>query len=695
MNAREGRPVAWWPGVEALRGVAVAAVLVYHHSPDRLPGGFLGVSLFFTLSGFLITTLLLREHDRDGTIRLRRFWARRLRRLAPVALLGLGLAAAVSAITHPAGRLAEIGGDITAAALHVSNWRFAASGVDYGDTFNLPSPVVHYWSLSIEEQFYAVYPLLTLVALKWGRRAFVAVLGIVVAASLVRQFGLDANRAYLGTDTRCLELAVGAVVAVGRLRFRKIAGHLALDVAAVTSLALLCAVWLTVDLSDERLFRGGLALHALLSAVVVVGAADGRLVAALGQLRPLVALGAISYGVYVVHWPLFLLLEPARVGLDGPLLLGVRVAATCVVAFVIHLLVEQPVRLGLALPNWRAPLALATAMSIIVLAAVALPRLELGGPEEVLAGGATLVTMPDPGPTTASTAVPATTAGPTTMPAPVPTTSAAPATDPVLEPTEAPSPTTTPSTAGPSPVPPAPPAPPDHLLVVGDSSAQFIGLGMQEWAADRGVRVDLLYEYACTLLDAGQFLIREGWIYEQTQACRNLVGSAVDIARELDVDAIVLFIGNFQLASWRPSDAVAFSGVGDGVVDPLVLGSISEAIDTLAVAGVPVLVADLPLPDWDVDVPTPSGTLPGSGPPTINDPERVAALNRLTQLAVEGNPRTRLVPWASILAGPDGVIDPADRHDGLHVRPEVARSLMAGALGDAIATLYADASLGL
>lgn len=656
------------------------AVLLYHHDPSQVPGGFLGVSLFFTLSGFLITTLLLGERERTGTVGLGRFWARRLRRLAPVGLLGLVLAAGVASVTHPDARMPEVAGDIRSAALHFSNWHFASAGVEYGDTFNLPSPVAHYWSLSIEEQFYAVYPVVALVALRRGRRALAGVLGVVVALSIWRQLGVGANRAYFGTDTRALELAVGALAAIARSRWQSIARSRWVDAAAVVSLVAFVATWLTVDLADRHLFRGGIAVHAVASAVVVVAAADGRLVAALGRLRPLVALGGCSYGVYVVHWPLYVLLDPGRTGLDGPALLAVRLAATLAVASALHVLVEQPVRRGGALPKWQAPVALATGMAVALLAATSLPHLAGDAATELAAGSPTLVTMP-PGEPGASSD---------------PTTTVAPVEPPAAT---APSPASAPPTTAPpasaSTVTEAPRLP-AHVLVVGDSSTEFIGAGMQQWAAGTGTRVDLYYAYACTLLADGEYLIREGWVYEQTSACRDLIDGAVATARDLGVDAIVLFAGNFQVASWRPSPALPFSGLGDPAVDAPVLAALSSAVARLATAGVPVLVADLPVPAWDADAPIAGGgTLPGSGGPTINDAARVARHNALLATAVAATPGARLLPWAAILAGSDGVIGPHDRIDGLHVDPAVARDLMAGPLGDAIALLTTEAAVGV
>lgn len=362
-----------------------------------------------------------------------------------------------------------------------------------------------------------------------------------------------------------------------------------------------------------------------------------------------------------------------------PLLIA-RVAVTLAVASVVHVVVEQPVRVGGVLPRWQGSMALATAMAIAVIAATSVPHLRDRGTDAttLAAGGATVVTMPPAGGdvTTTTTTVPA--------PAPAPVDAPAPATGtPAQDASVAQA-----SLEAPIPTPVV--EPPRRLLVVGDSSTEFIGAGMQAWAARSGARVDLVYEYACTLLHEGEYLIRQGWVYRQTDDCAGLIDGAVAVAAQRDVDAIVVFAGNFQVASWRPVPSAAFVAPGDPVYDARVLAALSGAVRRLAGAGVPVLVADLPVPAWDADAPTPSGSLPGSGPPTINDPDRVARHNTLVAEAVAAEPRARLLPWAAILAGADGTIEAADRVDGLHVDPDVAEALMDGTLGAAIDALSAE-----
>jgi peptidoglycan/LPS O-acetylase OafA/YrhL len=363
-------------------------VLLYHHSPERLPGGFLGVSLFFTLSGYLITTLLLREHAEHGEISLRRFWVRRARRLVPVALAGLALATLVAWWTRAKGGLPAVSGDVRYAAANLANWHQIGEGADYGDALTAPSPVTHYWSLAIEEQFYLAYPVVAAVALRYRRRALTALLLLATAASVIAQLLTSSvNRAYLGTDTRLAELTVGALLATYLAARRPHAHRRRWDALGIAGLVALGVAWATVELGDERLFEGGLLLHALVAASVIAAARHGgRLPRLLGQ-PALASLGLLSYGVYVVHFPLYLLLTPDRVPVAGPTLLVVRIAASVALAAGLHWLVERPVRWGGSLPGWHGALGWATATAAVVVLAVAMPHVGRTGARAELRAG--------------------------------------------------------------------------------------------------------------------------------------------------------------------------------------------------------------------------------------------------------------------------------------------------------------------
>ena len=371
MEERGAGGLPYVRALDGLRGVAVALVVAFHGGVPGAGGGFLGVSLFFTLSGYLITQLLLNEHADRGRISLRAFWGRRLRRLAPASLLTLLvvglLATATTAFPGPA-----VPGDVAAAALDVANWRFLTTGSSYEDLFTAgPSPVLHFWSLAIEEQLYLVLPLLVAAVLhRTGRRGLAAVLAVLAALGTLAAVTAPTDIAYYGTHTRAPELLAGALLAMAL----PIGAHLSHRRAAVLgtggAIAALAvgALVATTALDSGWLHAGGLPAFAVLSVGLIAATATPGPVRWVASWAPLVATGRLSYGIYLYHWPLFLLLDERRVGLDGPALFAVRVAATSAMALASARLLENPIRHGARLRSPRPTLAaLATAMAVVLL----------------------------------------------------------------------------------------------------------------------------------------------------------------------------------------------------------------------------------------------------------------------------------------------------------------------------------------
>jgi peptidoglycan/LPS O-acetylase OafA/YrhL len=382
MTERQG----YVPALDGLRAVAVAAVLLYHGSASWTPGGFIGVDVFFVLSGYLITALLLAEHARWGTIDLLAFWARRARRLLPALFLVLVAVAAYAAVLAPATERESIRLDALATLGYVANWRFVASGQSYFAQFQAPSPLRHTWSLGIEEQWYLLFPpVLALVLTRWhpARKWLAVVLGALALGSaglMAALFtpGADPSRVYYGTDTRIQALLVGAVVAValhgvtalGRWRVVARAG------SAIGLLSVLVIVAVVRD-SDAWMYRGGFFVTAIASALVVVGVAtraDGP-VERLLAWPPFVQVGLISYGIYLWHWPVFVTLTPDRTGLTDLPLLVLRIFVTTVAAAASYLAVEQPIRTG----SWRTALRPARFRAAVAVATLAVVVAVLGG----------------------------------------------------------------------------------------------------------------------------------------------------------------------------------------------------------------------------------------------------------------------------------------------------------------------------
>ncbi|WP_420369217.1 acyltransferase family protein [Curtobacterium sp. L1-20] len=356
---------ARFPEIQALRFVAVAGVLLYHLWPNRLPGGYAGVDVFFVISGFLITAHLSREWTTTGRIRLGRFYARRARRLLPAALLVLTVTAVASWVLLPVRVREQVFHEVTGAAIYVENWVLAASSVDYlAQSTDVASPVQHYWSLSVEEQFYLVWPVLmilagwlsTLVLRRRGRRsaggpstarpAFVVALSVVFVVCLVLsvvQTQHDPGPAYFATQTRAWEFAAGGLLALV-LRRSERSAHLR-AVGSWVGFATIAGSFLLFTAALP--FPGWIAVVPVVGALLVIACGDPETPDAPGMLyrwRPVQWAGDVSYSLYLWHWPLVVLV-PAATGTA----LGTRakvaiLVASVLLAAVTKVVVEDPVR---------------------------------------------------------------------------------------------------------------------------------------------------------------------------------------------------------------------------------------------------------------------------------------------------------------------------------------------------------------
>lgn len=359
-RARQPGRLPYLPALDGIRGLAAAGILLFH--AGHLVGGWLAIDLFFTLSGFLITSLLLAEFADRGRIALVAFWGQRARRLLPALIMVLFGVCAYTALLAEPEQYAGIRADALATLFYAANWNEILTGRDYWELFTAPSPLDHTWSLAIEEQFYILWPPLVVLALVRARLS-VAALGVLagllsLASALWMAALFDPTwgtaRVYYGTDTRIQALAMGAALAVGlgqrvqhfpaalpRLAIRRAA-----DVVGLLAMLLLGAAWVGADGQDPRLYRGGLFALGLL-AISVTGACvvSPRGVAArvLG-LAPLRRLGLWSYGIYLWHWPVYIVLDEGRTGLAGWDLTALRTGVAIAVAGVSYTWIEGPIR---------------------------------------------------------------------------------------------------------------------------------------------------------------------------------------------------------------------------------------------------------------------------------------------------------------------------------------------------------------
>lgn len=338
--------------IEGMRAIAVGSVLAFHAGLPWFTGGFVGVDVFFVLSGFLITGLLAREVAQTGRIRIANFWARRVKRLLPASATVLAFSALVTYVWLPITQRQDFGGDIVAAALYVVNWRLADRSVDYLAEDIGASPVQHYWSLSVEEQFYVLWPLLMVLvavvaARRWKLGAF-GVLGLVTLASFafsVQQSHSNPGTAFFVSTTRIWELGIGALLAlsavrVGRLHpvLRGIGGWLGLAAIAYAA----------VVFDGSTTWPGVHALVPTVGAALMIasGITDARFSPQrLLSAAPMVWIGGLSYSIYLWHWPMLIAAQAKYpdLRLRWTVLLMI---ASVVPAWLCHKLIENPVRFG-------------------------------------------------------------------------------------------------------------------------------------------------------------------------------------------------------------------------------------------------------------------------------------------------------------------------------------------------------------
>lgn len=625
------------PALDGLRGACLLAVLFFHSGFAWMSGGFLGVSTFFTLSGYLITTLLLVERDSTGTVSLLRFWERRLRRLLPASLLTIAAIVASAPLWMPPAQRENLAEEALATLGYGVNWRFMSPEYAYGLIFTDPSPFQHFWSLAIEGQFYLLFPLLlgVVVRLGGGTRALAATCTLLALGSLAVSLGDTSpeeaqHRLYYGTDARAAELLAGALLAF--VQHARDARHERADAAAtrVVRIAgaiaapLILVAWSGASVGDAWLYRGGFLAYALLSAAVVAAATQPsgvvRRVLGAGWLR---WIGTVSYGAYLFHWPVFLFLTSARTGLGAPALLGLRLAATFVLAGLSYRFVETPVRRMRILPGRR--FAWASAAAVLLVAALAIAS----NPRAIALRAVTFVHE------------------------------------------------TRQRLAG-----EVPQSQRLRFALFGDSTALSLTKGLGPWLRDDGesVVVSGSLKLGCGLFRFGEMENRGVWSAERA-LCHDMAEQWRAAATQSEPDVAVVLVGPWEARNRRRSPTSPALHLGDPELDAATRSAIEAAVDALTSSGAVVV--------WLASPHIRVAPLDGQEHRSDGDASEPARIDRFNELVAEvartRQDRMRIVDLGAYLRSrPNGEHDPAIRPDGVHFTQAGAAEVAAAWLGPEI-----------
>ncbi len=657
--------LAHYAGLDGLRGIAVLAVLLYHGGVSWAPGGFLGVEVFFVLSGFLITSLLVSEWQRSATIALGAFWARRARRLLPALFCLVGVIGIYYLVAGAADAVPGLEGDGISALTYFSNWHQIVAGSNYFAATGPVSPLEHTWSLAIEEQFYVVWPLVVL-GMLWlaGRRGAETgrrhrPLVVLLALSLAGAFasaldmallfdgGQNLNRIYYGTDTRAFGLLIGASLAIGLalVRVRQTAGPAVAENAAGTvaaagrgnladrlqrpnlglgPLALLAmaatftAIALVNGATPWMYPYGLLGLDAAVALLIIAAVVrPGCLTARILAVRPLRALGTISYGMYLWHFPLFLWLSEDATGVSGGRLLALRLAITLAVSTASYVLIEQPIRQRRR-PAWliRAltPLAAGGSVAALLLASAA-SALPVGVPAAD--------TLPKPPPGLAGS-----------QPGCTVTLQDA-------------------SQYGVAPVGKSKETrfvydalgdhqliwsgsgqktfhtcPPKRVLLVGDSLAFTLGVPWLQDEERYGIKLADAGVLGCAFTTQGQLNVAGTW-EAQSAGCPNALQQWAAEKKALHPQAVIVELGYRDQFDWKINGKVVH--LGQAAFDKYIQNQIDHLVDVLGAGGTKIVFLSIPY--------THPPDLPDGSPSPAASPERRNLINQMLQDEAKQHPK--------------------------------------------------------
>ena len=610
-------------GLDGLRGVAVILVIIFHSGLDWLPGGFLGVSVFFTLSGFLITSLLINECENSGRINLKAFWGRRLRRLAPASLVVIAVVIGLASWLSTSIEASRIKGDAISAVLYFSNWRFIYSGHSYGELFASPSPLQHLWSLSIEEQLYVVVPVIIagLFAVGLRRRGIGVVLLVGVFGSTIATMLISGHEhIYYGTHTRAAELLLGAALAcLFGQRIEQLATKPARPWSTLYLLPLLGVILLakfsTVD--SAWVYSGALTLFGLLSVVCLIAAIQGGPVRAVLSWSVLVRVGEVSYGLYLIHWPVIVWLNTDRLDVNPTALFGAQVVVTVLLTVLSYWLIEQPIRHRKVLRS--VPVALGAFVASVVATVVLASAVLASTSGRVDTTPEILVTL---APDTTNVNEGVTTSVADVMPTRIDRTV------------------------------------PLNILVIGDSTAENIATALAG-ASDGNLGVISGGVLGCPLLKVAFVRDRKDSQQDVTYCPDNeqLVRDHV-----ADVDAVVIVAGVANQWAFQYADSDVWIEPGSDQYKTDLDQLLSNIEEIVAPYGLPVLVFETP-PVRD-------------NPKALGDD--VAAIAEWADVIKEWDMTwisVKMVPYADALSDPNSTEGKMERPDGWHLAKEFGREL--------------------
>lgn len=619
--------------LDGIRGIAVLLVLLFHFKLGPFHGGFVGVTVFFTLSGFLICSRTLTEIGRRGTFHVLDFFERRVRRLAPAAIVCIVAVVLFTNLLGTHEQHASVPGDALAALANVANWRFLLHGTSYTDLFAAPSPLNHFWSLAIEEQFYLLFPAVVWLLLKLPRRFRTASIALVVAAALewsvhAASTASSFNRFYYGTDARMSELLVGVILALAlqywQVRLPRPAGpqRMFLTLVGAAGLATIVFGAMTFRNGGLNYQHGGAFLIALASGALIIGAlqAPGG-VAQVLSVRPLVWVGKVSYGAYLYHWPIYALSGKSWGPLHGAALGIAQLSLSLVLA-------------GLSFRYLEAPIQRHTFVSS--------RRSLLRGWSRAIVGAAALTLVLGLVHPARGTAAFAQTSSGLQIPSAAHINPGA-----VLARTNAIN-------------------RPLRVVITGDSTSQVMAnalVGYQN-AHPKALQVLDLSLPGCPITPTDRIRNYSGEDGQNVSLCGGWQTTFGPRIQAFKPDVSVVF-----LSVMEQTDQRSLSGGWDNLLDPSYRAhqeaEFGQLADVLSSTGAPVTWADAPYFKFQQDLPWIS-----------DDPGRTDVLNAMYRDLAATHHNVKLLDYAVHLNKPDHAVDTSVRPDGIHMNPVAASNLM-------------------